>query len=134
MLRVIMKKPTFLLLDEPTNDLDIGSLGWMESFINSWPYIVLFISHDETLIENTANMVIHLERLNRKTISRCTVHNIPYRQYISEREQGFEKQEQQAAYEKRKQKIRDEKFRKIYQSVENELRSISRQDPAGGRF
>lgn len=134
MMRLLMKKPTVLLLDEPSNDIDIETLEWLENFINSWEYIVLFISHDETLIENTANMVIHMEQLRRKTVSRCEVHNMGYRQYITEREHLFEKQEQKAVYEKKQKEIRDEKFRKIYQSVENDLRSVSRQDPHSGRL
>ena len=116
-MRILMKKPTVLLLDEPSNDIDISTLEWLENFINSWEYIVLFISHDETLIENTANMVIHMEQLRRKTVSRCEVHKIPYREYISQRTHLFEKQEQQAVYEKKQKEIRDEKFRKIYQKV-----------------
>ncbi len=133
-MRILMKKPTVLLLDEPSNDIDISTLEWLENFINSWEYIVLFISHDETLIENTANTVVHMEQLRRKTVSRCEVHNIPYREYISQRAHLFEIQEQQAVYEKKQKEIRDEKFRKIYQAVENDLRSISRQDPHGGRL
>ncbi len=116
-MRILMKKPTVLLLDEPSNDIDISTLKWLENFINSWEYIVLFISHDETLIENTANTVVHMEQLRRKTVSRCEVHNIPYREYISQRTHLFEIQEQQAVYEKKQKEIRNEKFRKIYQKV-----------------
>ena len=39
----------------------------LEKTINEWKHIVLFISHDETLIERTANMVIHIEQIKRKT-------------------------------------------------------------------
>ena len=64
---LLFSHPDALLLDEPSNDIDIATLEWLESFIREFPNPVLFISHDETLIENTANAVIHLEQLRRKT-------------------------------------------------------------------
>ncbi len=134
MLRLLIGQPTVLLLDEPSNDLDIETLEWLETLINGWPYIVLYISHDETLIENTATMVIHLEQIRRKTLSRYTIANMPYLQYKEERLAKFEKQEQQALNDRREKQIRDEKFRKIYQRVDHEQAAVSRQDPAGGRL
>ena len=52
---------------------------------------MLYISHDETLIENTANMVIHLEQLKRKTEPKFTVAKMPYRQYVEERIHNFDR-------------------------------------------
>ena len=121
MMRILFERPTILLLDEPSNDIDIETLTWMESFINSWPHAVLFISHDETLIERTANRVIHFEQLRRKTVCRHTVANMPYRQYVEERLRSFEKQEQLAESERREKSIRDEKIRKMEQSVNAQL-------------
>ena len=77
----------------------------MEKLINSWEHAVLFISHDETLIENTANRVIHFEQIRRKTMCRHTVANIPYWQYVEERLQQFKKQEQIALGEEELQYI-----------------------------
>ena len=98
--------------------------------INSWEYIVLYISHDETLIENTANMVIHLEQLKRKTEPKYTVAKMPYRQYVEERLHNFDRQEQQALNERREKRKRDERFAKIYQDVQVQLAGCSRQAPA----
>lgn len=58
-----MGSPDIYLLDEPSNDIDIETLEWLEHFINSCGKPVLFVSHDETLIENTANAIIHLEQI-----------------------------------------------------------------------
>lgn len=134
MIRLLIGKPTVLLLDEPSNDIDIETLEWLETLIKKWPHIVLYISHDETLIENTANMVIHLEQIRHKTLCRYTIANMPYLQYKKERLSKFEKQEQQALSDRRDKKIRDEKFRRIYQRVDYEQAVISRQDPSGGRL
>ena len=129
LMRLIMQEPTVLLLDEPSNDIDIATLELLEKLINDWKHIVLFISHDETLIENTANMVIHIEQIRRKTKPRYTVAKMPYRRYVEERLHSFERQEQQAINDRREKKIRDEKYRRIMQSVEHAQAVVSRQDP-----
>lgn len=134
MIRLLMAEPTVLLLDEPSNDIDIETLEWLEDMILNWPHIVLYISHDEMLIEKTANTVIHLEQIRRKTQSRYTVARMPYTKYISERRERLDRQEMIALNERREKKIRDEKFRKIYQRVEFEQNVISRQDPGGARL
>lgn len=131
MMRLLMSEPTVLLLDEPSNDIDIETLEWLEEMILNWPHTVLYISHDETLIEKTANMVIHIEQLRRKTVSRYTVAHVPYEQYISERRANFEKQENLAENDRREKKKRDEKIRKIEQSVAGKLDNISKADRDG---
>lgn len=134
MARLRMNQPTVLLLDEPSNDIDIETLEWLEHFIAESRQPVLFISHDETLIERTANAVIHIEQLKRKTESHYTVARVPYIQYRRERLARLENQEQMALTQRREEKIRQEKFRRIQQKVEHDLNSISRQDPHGARL
>lgn len=135
MIRLLMAEPTVLLLDEPSNDIDLETLKWLEEMILSWPHMILFISHDETLIENTANIVIHIEQIRRKTVSRHTVAHMSYLQYMQERQNKYDKQEQLAVSEKREKKIRDEKFRRIEQSVAYKLDTISKADrDAAGRL
>ncbi|MBO5987444.1 MAG: ABC-F family ATP-binding cassette domain-containing protein [Lachnospiraceae bacterium] len=128
MMRILMEEPTILLLDEPSNDIDVETLEFMEELIGGWEHAVLFISHDETLIERTANRVIHFEQIRRKTKCRHTVANVPYRQYVEERLHAFEKQEQIAQGERREKRIRDEKIRKMEQSVGARLDGISKAD------
>ncbi len=130
LMRIFIQDVTVLLLDEPSNDIDIATLELLEKIINSWEHIVLFISHDETLIERTANMVIHIEQIMRKTKARYTVAKLPYKRYIEERLHKFKRQEQQALHDRKEKKIRDEKYRKILQRVNSALENCSRQDPA----
>lgn len=129
LMRILIKEVTVLLLDEPSNDIDITTLELLEKIICDWENIVLFISHDETLIENTANMVIHIEQIMRKTKARYTVAKLPYKRYVEERLHKFEHQERQALNDRKEKKIRDEKYRKIMQNVHNSLENCSRQDP-----
>lgn len=130
LIRILMGEPTVLLLDEPSNDIDIGTLKMLEKLICDWKYIVLFISHDECLIENTANTVIHMEQVRRKTVSRYTVAAMPYMQYVTERQKRIDYQRQQAQSDIRQKKLRDEKYARIYQRVEHELATVSRGAPA----
>lgn len=132
--RILVSNPSVLLLDEPSNDIDIETLEWLEDFINKRKEGILFVSHDETLIERTANRVIHIEQLNHKTLPRHTVANMPYREYVEKRLHSFELQESQAKLERREQEAAEEKWRRIYQKVERDQRNISRRDPSGGRL
>lgn len=135
LMRLLLAEPTVLLLDEPSNDIDLTMLTLLEQMICEWKQIVLFISHDETLIEHTANMVIHMEQLQRKTKAKYTVAKLPYRRYLEERLQRQERQEQQALCEKREKKIRDEKLRRVEQSVASKLDNIAKADrDAAGRL
>ena len=76
--------------------------------------LCFLFSHDETLIERTANMVIHIEQIIRKTKARYTVAKLPYRRYVEERLHKFEIQKQRALSDRREKKIRDEKYQKSY--------------------
>lgn len=132
--RILMSHPDILLLDEPSNDLDIETLEWLEAFINECEIPILFISHDELLIENTANMVIHIEQIKRKTEAKYTIAKISYKAYIKERLSSINKQEQNARNEQREFKKQVDKFMQIQQKVEHQQNSISRQDPHGGQL
>ena len=134
MARLLMERCDVWLLDEPSNDVDAETLVWMEGLIRDFPGAVLFISHDETLIEATANRVVLLEQLRGKRVTRWTVANVPFRRFMEEREAGFEKQTHDARNERRQERIAMEKIQRIQQKVENQQNSISRQDPHGGRL
>lgn len=134
MARLLLGEPTILLLDEPSNDIDIKTLEWLEQMIAAIPQAVLYISHDETLIERTANVIIHIEQIRRKTISRCSVARMSYEEYITHRNARLQNQEQQALTEKRQEKIRQEKFQRMQQQVEHSLRGVSRQEPHVGQL
>ena len=129
-----LRRPDCYLLDEPSNDLDIETLTWLEEFIRECPAPVLYISHDETLLENTANVILHLEQLRRKTLPRWTVAHMGYRQYVEERLHKFAHQEQVARKEREEEQKQQERLRRIQQKVEHSLNTISRQDPHGGRL
>ena len=126
--------PDILLLDEPSNDLDLATLEWLEGFLLGCNVPVLYISHDEPLLERTANMVIHLERLRRRSVPRCTVARMGYAQYVEDRASGFQHQGQVARKERAEFDAKMEKFRQIRDSVDHQLNTVSRQNPGKGRL
>ena len=132
--KLLMEEPDILLLDEPTNDLDIQTLQWLEGFISESRIPVLYVSHDETLIENTANVIIHMEQLAGKTKCRISVVHCSYRDYLSHRRSNFEHQEQVAKKQREDYDKQMEKWRQIYNRVDHEQEVISRQDPGGARL
>ena len=134
MAMLLSSGPEVLLLDEPSNDIDLETLAWLERRISAHRGAVLYISHDETLIERTANRVILLEQLRHKQLSRWTVANQSFGEFMAQRRSGFEKQAQQARSERRADREAMERFRRIQQKVEHEQNVISRSDPAGGRL
>ena len=110
---LLLSQPDVLLLDEPSNDLDISTLEWLERFLLSCKVPVLYISHDETLLRQTANLIIHLERLQRRTVPRTTVTRIGYAEYVERRQSRFAHQEQMARKEQAEYDAKMEKFRQI---------------------
>ncbi|NMD37654.1 MAG: ABC-F family ATP-binding cassette domain-containing protein [Christensenellaceae bacterium] len=130
----LMKEPTVLLLDEPSNDLDLTTLKWLENFINNLNIPLIFISHDEVLLENCANGIIHIEQIKGKSDVRISIHKLSYSDYIKNRQNALDKQLQISNKEKAEFDAKMDRYRQIYQKVEYQQNIISRQDPAGGRL
>lgn len=131
---LLLDEPEVLLLDEPSNDLDLATVEWLTAFLLACPVPVLYISHDEALLERTANLVIHLERLRRRTLPRCTVARTTWRGYTQGRQAGFAHQEQKARKERAEYQAKMEKFRQIRDKVDYKQATVSRQDPHSGQL
>ena len=132
-LRLLLDECDMLFLDEPTNDLDIETLEWLERFINNTNKPIMYVSHDETLLSNTANMILHMEQIMKKTESRHTLLKIDYDTYVKDRIRKINKQTQIAKSEKREYDKQLEKYMRIMQKVEHQQNSISRKDPHGAQ-
>lgn len=55
LLKLLMDQPNVLLLDEPTNDLDLETLSVLEGFIDTFPGVVLTVSHDRFFLDRTSS-------------------------------------------------------------------------------
>ena len=134
LLKLMLKEYDILLLDEPTNDIDLKTLHWMETFIQNETRPILFVSHDETLLSRTANCIIHIERIKKKSETRNTFVHMDYDSYISQRLHLIERQSQMAVSDRREYRKSQEKLNRIMQKVEHRQSTISRGDPHGGRL
>ena len=106
--KILLRKPDLLLLDEPTNHLDIGSIQWLERFIQSCAKAVVLVSHDRAFVNNTTTRTIEI------TCGHINDYKVKYDEYVKLRD---ERREQQLrAYENQQKEIADikdfiEKFR-----------------------
>ncbi len=61
LLRILMEAPNVLLLDEPTNDLDIQTLTILEDYLDSFPGIVVAVSHDRYFLDRVVRRIFAFE-------------------------------------------------------------------------
>lgn len=122
-----------IFLDEPTNDLDIDTLEKLENIIINSKKPVLYISHDETLLEKTANRILHIEQLIKKTKPKFTLQKCTYNEYVEARNRQIAHQTQVAYSERRERDKKEEILRQIKQKVENAL-VAAKKDPSSGRI
>ncbi len=134
LLKILYEDPDILLLDEPSNDLDLKTLLWLEDFIMNTRLPLIFVSHDETLLDHCANGILHLEQLKRKSEPHITFAALPYEEYLESREMFISRNNKIAVKEKAQFQKQLEKWRKIYQKVEHRQNTISRGDPHGGQL
>ena len=97
--KILLQKPDLLLLDEPTNHLDIGSIQWLEQFIQSSAKAVVLVSHDRAFINNITTRTIEI------ACGRINDYKVKYDEYVKLRD---ERREQQIrAYENQQKEIAD---------------------------
>jgi ATP-binding cassette, subfamily F, member 3 len=58
---LLFSQPDLLLLDEPSNHLDLEATLWLESFLKSYPAMMVVISHERDLLNNVVDHILHLE-------------------------------------------------------------------------
>lgn len=59
--KVLMGAPNVLILDEPTNDLDISTLCILEDYLDSFPGILITVSHDRYFLDRVATRMLTFE-------------------------------------------------------------------------
>lgn len=132
LIKILIYEPELILLDEPTNDIDFDTILLLENFIKATSTPIIFVSHDEELLSNTANIILHLEQIKRKTEMKYTFLKINYSSYIDLRSRALIQQNKDA-YRTRKEK-EDKRQNLMHQHllVENDLNRAVRQ-PEWGR-
>ncbi|HWK49387.1 MAG TPA: ATP-binding cassette domain-containing protein, partial [Steroidobacter sp.] len=59
--QALFSRPDVLLLDEPTNNLDIHSIGWLESVLNQYDATMIIISHDRHFLNQVCTHMADLD-------------------------------------------------------------------------
>ncbi len=57
LLNILMSAPNVLLLDEPTNDLDTQTLTILEDYLETFPGVVMTVSHDRYFLDKTCRQL-----------------------------------------------------------------------------
>lgn len=86
--KAMLGEPDMLLLDEPTNYLDIQSIRWLKSFLNSWQGELIVITHDRQFMDDIITHTVGIHR--------CKVRKIPgktdkFYEQIAKDEEIYEK-------------------------------------------
>jgi ATP-binding cassette subfamily F protein 3 len=84
-------QPHILLLDEPTNHLDDKGLCWLEEFLKRYAGALVTVTHDRSLINNTANRISELS----STLHRLVHFKGGYQSYLSQQEKIQERLKQE---------------------------------------
>ena len=121
-----------LFLDEPSNDLDLETIDWLKSQIQKMRQTVIFISHDEDFLSQTADTIIHLRLVKHRKEAETLVEHLDYDSYSDHRKASFVRQSQQAANDQRIYEKTMEKHRRVKQNVETALRATK--DSTAGRL
>lgn len=58
--KTMLESANVMIMDEPTNHLDLESITALNNALNDYKGVLLFTSHDHTLIQSSANRIIEL--------------------------------------------------------------------------
>ena len=121
-----------LFLDEPSNDLDLETVDWLKGQIRKIRQTVIFISHDEDFLSQTADTIVHLRLVKHRKEAETLVEHLDYDCYSEQRKANFVRQSQQAANDQRAYDKTMKKHRRVKQNVETALRATK--DSTAGRL
>lgn len=58
--RALYMRPRILFLDEPTNHLDMEAVYWLETYLQGFGGILLFVSHNIRFLNEVSTDIVHL--------------------------------------------------------------------------
>ena len=95
--KLLLARPNLLLLDEPTNHLDLETRNWLESYLRTYPFGYILISHDRYFLDVTVERTVEIwnKRLN--------IYAGNYTKYLKQKEDR--KAQLVAAYKNQREQI-----------------------------
>ncbi len=100
--KLLISEPNLLLLDEPTNYLDILSLRWLRSFLNSFDGEVILITHDRDFMDS---ITTHTMGIVRKTLSLIPGNTHKFYEQLALNDEHYEKQ--RASQDRKRKELED---------------------------
>lgn len=97
--KLLLEKPDILLLDEPTNYLDTQHIMWLERYLTEYENAFILISHDVPFLNRVVNLIYHMDN---GTLTRYVGDYDKFQEVYAMR-----KAQNEAAYEKQQQEIRE---------------------------
>jgi ATP-binding cassette subfamily F protein 3 len=77
--KILLQTPDILLLDEPTNHMDLPSIKWLETYLNSFEGAIVIVSHDRYFLDKIVNRTVE----SRK--GKLTIYSGNYSFYLEEK-------------------------------------------------
>jgi ATP-binding cassette, subfamily F, member 3 len=87
--KLLLQEPDVLLLDEPTNHLDLGTLEWLEEYLNAWRGAMVIVAHDRYFLDKVVSRTIEL------AFGRIEEYPGNYSTYLELREERMERRERE---------------------------------------
>ena len=113
LVKTLVSDAHLLLLDEPTNYLDIVSIRWLKTFLNSWPNELMIITHDRSFMDS---VVTHVLGIHRKKVRKIEGTTGKFYAQIEQEEDIHERT-----------RLKDDKKRKKTEVFINKFRAKARQ-------
>ena len=95
--KLLLAKPNLLLLDEPTNHLDLETRNWLESYLKSYPFGYILISHDRYFLDVTIDRTVEIWN------KRLTIYQGNYTKYLKQKDER--RDQLLAAYRNQRERI-----------------------------
>jgi ATP-binding cassette subfamily F protein 3 len=95
--KLLLARPNLLLLDEPTNHLDLETRNWLETYLRTYPFGYILISHDRYFLDVTVDRTVEI--WNKK----LQIYAGNYTKYLKQKEDR--KAQLIAAYKNQREQI-----------------------------
>lgn len=127
LIKMFCSNGPFLLLDEPENHLDYFAREWLVATLKNYRGSVIFVSHDQYIIDHVANKIVELED------GKLTVYRGDYKFFLEEKARQMNGRHQQWKHmekeieRQRKVVVRMREFAKLNSDVAGVYRSRVKQ-------
>ncbi len=104
---LLLKKPDILLLDEPTNHLDIGTLKWLEQYLQGVDATMIVVSHDRYFLDKISTKIMEVEH------QRLNTYAGNYSEFTQKKKQLMEEQRRRIKKQNKEIKKEEELIRRF---------------------